>query len=210
MADFMSCVPSAATRPCCSSSKTGHELWEGEGIAEWMLDAYASCQSIFTACSYRELLSFVPRWVRRYETSEAVREAASCISEVSSAGFFPLVPGSVRGVPPSSCASWTWWEHTSVLLIRYLCCLFVFSFVNHANKGWYLLSKSHVVSNAVWFWIHHDPKDVTVRVQMRTTFSGSVPKIFTYHNGPCRLDRMQVKVVPVPAWQVSRVLQIPL
>lgn len=61
-----------------------------------------------------------------------------------------------------------------------------------------MLSKSHAVSNAASLCICHDPKIMTVRLQMKMAFYGSMSKIFTYLDGLCSLDRKQVKVVPVP------------
>lgn len=49
--------------------------------------------------------------------------------------------------------------------------VWVFSFsVKHAARGWYMLSKSHAVSYAVWLCIHHDPKIIRVRLQVRMAF----------------------------------------
>lgn len=95
------------------------------------------------------------------------------------------------------CSCWFWLD-------------FFFPCVKHAQRGWYMLSRSHTVSNAVWLCIHHDPKIITVILQVRMAFSGSMSEIFTNCNGPCRWGRMQVKVASLPAWQVSYPLQIPL
>jgi len=61
-----------------------------------------------------------------------------------------------------------------------------------------MLSKRQAISNAVWLCIHHDPKIITARLQIRTALSASMPKIFTHHDGPCRLASVEVTVVPVP------------
>lgn len=77
----------------------------------------------------------------------AAREATSCISELSSAGFFPLVPGSVGGVPPLLlCILNVVADYSNAF--NQIFGGFYFS-VKRAHRGWYVLSKSHAVSDAV-------------------------------------------------------------
>lgn len=56
--DFLLSVLSAAAGSPCTSLKTEGQLWEGEGIEEWVLDVFASYQQKYceNTVIHRELL----------------------------------------------------------------------------------------------------------------------------------------------------------
>lgn len=144
MADFILSVLSAAARPPCVFPKIAPLLWEG--IEERMLGLFASDQSVFTACCYRSF-------------SASCQEESEDKELQSSEGSHILHLGTELCRVLSSSA-WICGRSSSPLL----CILnmvgdyfnafnqifdgFYFS-VKSAQRGWYVLSKSHALSNAV-------------------------------------------------------------